>query len=252
MPTRSSYIPGTPSWVELHSPDPSASAAFYQGLLGWETSAVGDYTVFTLASKAVAGLRHGDTEQARWAACVCVADATSIAGVAREAGGRLVAEVAELPGVARVAVLADPEGTPVAVWEPRGYQGAELVNEPNTFCFTELRSDNPAEAAGFYQALFGWDAQSYPLPGGSYTEWDIDGRVVAGMVDTATGGSSPRATGWTVYFAVADCDAAAAAAERIGATVTIHPTDIPPGRHAVVRDPQGATLALIRLTHEAR
>lgn len=132
----------------------------------------------------------------------------------------------------------------------QGLPGSGAGERGGRLLFTELGSHNPPEAAGFYQALFGWDAQSYPLPGGSYTEWGIDGRVVAGMVETTAGGST-SATGWTVYFAVADCDAAAAA-ERLGATVTVPPTDIPPGRRAAVRDPQGATLALIRLTHEVR
>jgi predicted enzyme related to lactoylglutathione lyase len=36
MPTRTSFEPGTPSWVDLASPDLAASAAFYSALFGWE------------------------------------------------------------------------------------------------------------------------------------------------------------------------------------------------------------------------
>ena len=36
MPTRTSYVPGTPSWVDLASPDLAASAAFYSLLFGWD------------------------------------------------------------------------------------------------------------------------------------------------------------------------------------------------------------------------
>src|SRR4051794_41303606 len=36
MPEVSEYAPGTPSWVDLASPDPDASARFYGGLFGWD------------------------------------------------------------------------------------------------------------------------------------------------------------------------------------------------------------------------
>lgn len=249
MPARSTYTAGTPSWVELRTPDPAGSAAFYRGLFGWETIAAGDYTVFTLDDKAVAGRQPATTSEAEWTACICVSDAAATAGVAPDAGGRVVAPVADVPEVARVAVLADPEGASLTAWEPTGRPGADLVNEPGTFCFTELGSANPADAAVFYQTLFGWEAESYPMPGGSYTEWDLDGRVIAGMVDTSGAGGPPRRPGWTVYFAVADCDAAADTGGKLGGAVTVPPTDIPPGRHAIIRDPQGATFAVIHLTH---
>ena len=35
------YAPGTPSWVELSSPDPDASAAFYRDVLGWSATEPG-------------------------------------------------------------------------------------------------------------------------------------------------------------------------------------------------------------------
>ena len=36
MPTVDTYEPGTPSWVDLASPDLEASVAFYSSLFGWE------------------------------------------------------------------------------------------------------------------------------------------------------------------------------------------------------------------------
>ena len=58
MPTRTSYQPGTPSWVDLASPDLAASAAFYSTLFGWEAQdqgpEAGHYTMF------------GSSEESRW------------------------------------------------------------------------------------------------------------------------------------------------------------------------------------------
>jgi uncharacterized protein len=55
------YAPGTPSWVELSSPDPDASAAFYRDVLGWSATEpgpeeTGGYRMFQSGEKNVAGL----------------------------------------------------------------------------------------------------------------------------------------------------------------------------------------------------
>ncbi|HEY7626053.1 MAG TPA: VOC family protein, partial [Ilumatobacteraceae bacterium] len=50
---------------------------------------------------------------------------------------------------------------------------------------------------------------------------------------------------WLVYFAVDDCDAAAERVGELGGEVTMQPTDVPPGRFALVKDPQGAMFGII-------
>ena len=35
MSERRTYAPGTPSWVDMGSPDPAASAEFYRSFFGW-------------------------------------------------------------------------------------------------------------------------------------------------------------------------------------------------------------------------
>jgi uncharacterized protein len=54
-----------------------------------------------------------------------------------------------------------------------------------------------------------------------------------------------------VYFAVTDCDAAAARATELGGQVTVPPTDAPPGRLAMLTDPQGASFTIITLAAAA-
>jgi predicted enzyme related to lactoylglutathione lyase len=49
-----------------------------------------------------------------------------------------------------------------------------------------------------------------------------------------------------VYFSVADCDATCGLAEKIGGRVSSPPTDTPPGRYAVLSDPQGAFFSVIQ------
>ena len=62
MGTRTSYTPGTFSWIDLATTDASAAEAFYGGLFGWTTQTDTDpdgnvvYATFRLGDEAVAGL----------------------------------------------------------------------------------------------------------------------------------------------------------------------------------------------------
>jgi len=52
---------------------------------------------------------------------------------------------------------------------------------------------------------------------------------------------------WLPYVKVADCDATAAQAAGLGGQVMMAPTDIPNvGRFAVICDPLGAALAVMK------
>ncbi len=52
---------------------------------------------------------------------------------------------------------------------------------------------------------------------------------------------------WGVYFGVTDTDAAVEKIKGLGGTVLVPPTDIEPGRFAVVMDDQGAPFNVITL-----
>jgi hypothetical protein len=129
--------------------------------------------------------------------------------------------------------------------------GAQLVNEPGTYCWSELMTDDIGAATVFYKAIFGWDAETQGADGpGGYTEWKVGGRSVGGMMakpDTMPAGTPSF---WGVYFAVADTDAAVAKARELGASVMMPPMDIEPGRFAVLADPMGAMFNILALKPE--
>jgi hypothetical protein len=52
---------------------------------------------------------------------------------------------------------------------------------------------------------------------------------------------------WGVYFAVPDTDAAVEKIKELGGSVLLPPTDIEPGRFAVVMDDQGAPFNVITM-----
>src|SRR4051794_30965064 len=96
MPEVSEYAPGTPSWVDLASPDPEASARFYGGLFGWQASdpgpieETGGYRMLQREGKNVAGLgpTQGEGQPAMWTTYVSTDDAEAGAAEGPGAGGR--------------------------------------------------------------------------------------------------------------------------------------------------------------------
>lgn len=250
-----SYEPGTPSWVDLGSPDPAAAADFYSGLFGWEIldqgPEAGGYRMAFLRDRPVAGL--GPQQQPDippyWTTYLSVTDADAVTKGVREAGGQVFLEPMDVLDVGRMAMFADPTGASFAVWQPRAHTGAGLVREPGTMCWHELTTRKPEAAKAFYPAVLGWSVQDREMPGLNcpYTEWQLGGHAIAGMMPMDDSWPAHVPAHWMVYFAVPDTDAAAARAEQLGGTVPVPPTDIPPGRFAVLNDPHGAVFSVIAM-----
>ncbi len=144
MPRIDSYSPGTPSWVDLASPDVEASVAFYGGLFGWEAPELapeaGGYRTFELGGVAVAGcgpiMMEG--QPPAWLTYVSVDDADGAVARITEAGGTVYVQPMDVLDVGRMAVFADPTGGACAVWQAKAHIGAGLVNEPGALVWNEL------------------------------------------------------------------------------------------------------------------
>jgi predicted enzyme related to lactoylglutathione lyase len=110
--------PGAFCWNELATPDEKAAGAFYTGLFGWDSMVqeMGPtrYTTFSNHGRPAGGMYQPGGEQAgmppNWLVYFAVADCDSSAGHAQELGAAVVAPPADIPGVGRFAILADPQG----------------------------------------------------------------------------------------------------------------------------------------------
>ena len=251
------YPPGTPSWVELSSPDPDASAAFYRELMNWSATApgpveeTGGYRMFQQDGQNVAGLM-GHMQEGQptvWSTYFSVRDADETAEKVRAAGGSVVVEPRDVMDIGRMGFFADPGGAVFGVWQPKAFTGADLVNEPNSLCWNEVATRDVEAGRQFYPAVFGWTPgrPSFEAPE-SYTIWELDGRPVGGMSEMTEEFFPPDVPPhWGVCFAVADCDATVAKARELGATVAAEPMSMPIGRFAGLVDPQGAPFAVMQL-----
>lgn len=250
------YTPGTPSWVELSSQDPDASAKFYGELMDWSTTEpgpaeeTGGYRMFQQDGQSVAGLM-GHMQEGQptvWMTYVSVADADETAAKVKEAGGNAIVEPMDVMDIGRMAIFADPTGAVFGVWQPRSFAGADLVNEPNSLCWNEVLTRDAETDKSFYTSVFPWKAGRPAFEGApeTYTIWELSDRPVGGMMEMGEQFPSEVPAHWSVCFAVSDCDATVAKARELGATITSGPMDMPIGRFASMIDPQGAPLSVMQ------
>jgi len=113
--------------------------------------------------------------------------------------------------------------------------------------WTELRTSDVAAAKKFYGELLGWQMKDMNMgPGMSYTTYGVDGQDMGGIA-TYPPGVTDMTPHFISYVTVKDIEATTNKAKALGAQILKTPTDIPTvGRFAVIKDPQGAALALIQ------
>ncbi|HEU5040241.1 MAG TPA: VOC family protein, partial [Gemmatimonadales bacterium] len=149
------YAPGRFCWVDLGTSDTAAAKGFYTGLFGWtvEDRPMGNgafYTMLFSGGRSVAALYQQDPQQQamgippNWLSYICVESADRSAELAGKLGGTVLMDAFDVLDVGRMAMIQDPTGAVVALWEPRTHQGAEMVEEPNTLAWNELETGDTA------------------------------------------------------------------------------------------------------------
>ncbi len=262
MSERTSYTPGTPCWVDLMTPDIEAAEKFYGALFGWEipelpnSAEMGGYRRAKKGGKDVAGVYPlmEEGQHPAWATYVSVSDAAATSALIKENGGSTLVEPMDI-GMGHMAVFADPSGAVFGLWQPVTFAGAELVNEPGAFSWSELNTRDVEGAKAFYGDVFGWGLETEDLGEGrgSYTTIMLGGGPVGGVLDMNERGVPEEVPAhWQVYFVVEDIDAAVEQAKAGGGGVMVEPFDVPVGRIAILHDPHGASFAAIALSEEAR
>jgi uncharacterized protein len=245
MSQRTSYAQGTPCWVELMTTDPEAAKSFYGQLFGWtyDDMPMPQGPVYSMAVKdgAVAAITAQPPDMAAqslppiWNTYLAVDDVDEVATQVEPAGGKLLLAPFDVMDAGRMAVVMDPTGAAVGLWQARGHIGTTRVNEPGAMCWNELLTDDEGAAVAFYQRVLGLTTSTMEVGGAPYTVFVSGTDTVAGIAAPPPG--VPHH--WHVYFAVEDASAAAQHATELSGTVLNEPTDISIGTSATLRDPQG-------------
>ena len=247
MSTRTTPWPaGVPCWADLTVPDVAAAQAFYGEVLGWSFADSGEdyggYVIAQVGDAAAAGIGPLPQEgmPAAWMLYLASDDVVTTAAAITENGGTVLLPPGDVGPMGRMLVAADPSGAVFGVWQHGVHIGSGVVNEPGGITWEDLRSTDPEAAKAFYAAVFGWGTAPLEGAGPDYATFSRAGEEnplggMGGMMGAPEGTPSH----WLVYFAVADADAAVAAAEGGGGAVLAPPFDTPYGRMAALRDPAG-------------
>ena len=254
MTEMTAYEHGVPCWIDLMSPDRAVSTRFYESLFDWQAGEPGGpesgfYTQFTKRGLTVAGLGQQNAEMAgmpaMWTTYLAADDVAETAAKVAEAGGTLIMPVMDVFEFGKMAILMDPSGAVVGLWQGLSHIGAQLVNEPGTMCWNELATRDLDAAESFFGELLGW---TYNTSDEGYHQIVVGGREVGGLMAMLPEMYPAEVPAhWMPYFSVADADASATSATALGATVVVPPFDLPVGRVAIISDPLGAMFSIIQM-----
>jgi uncharacterized protein len=280
MSEQDRYIPGVPCWVDTNQADPEAAKRFYGGLFDWTfedtmpPEAPGRYYIASRpggSAAAIASQPNGTSGPATWDTYVLVEDVDETVEKVRAAGGTVVSEPHPVGPAGLTAVIADPAGATLCLWQAGTHTGAAVVNEHGSVNFNNLHTNDPEGAKAFYGAVFGWellgDGTMWALPPyGDFLEKLRPGmraqmaefgaperfeEVVASLVRIPDDEPDTKPH-WSVTFGVDDADEIARRATELGGEVLVAPFDAPWVRMTVIRDPQGATFTANKFVPENR
>ena len=215
------------------------------------------YTIFELDGRDCAALYTLRPDMLKmgipphWAAYVSVANADEAAEKAKQLGGVVMMEPLDVMEHGRMAVLQDPIGAVLSVWQAKQHAGVGVLGEPGSLAWTQLNATKPGSAKAFYTRLFGWDSQDTPMQGGGgdYPMFMQGGRPIGGIMPMPADVPKGAPSHWLSYFAPSDVDATSTKTASLGGRALVPPTDIPGmGRFAVLQDPWGAVFAIVRFT----
>ena len=246
-------------WYELITTDTKASGRFYSDVVGWSVGAFGgqypDYGIFSAGESAVAGMMALPDQAAEggmrpgWFGYIGVDDVETTIAAITDAGGRVHMPASELPGVGRMAMVADPQGALFYVMRGASDQSSTAFDAgPDAIgrCgWNELATSDLAAGLGFYTGQFGWTKGGSMSMGdrGDYQFIDHAGEPIGAAMTRAPDTAPPM---WRFYFRVRDIDAAFRRTTEAGGTIMHGPAAVPGDVHVVIAaDPQGAVFALV-------
>ncbi len=246
---------GAPCWIDLMTSNMSRSQEFYTALFGWtyetgDEEKYGGYVMAFKDGKSVAGLMQSQEDSGYpdvWSTYLRVDDIAASADAARNAGGIVHLEPMDVPEQGKMAMLGDPSGASIGLWEFGGHTGFQSHEEPGAAAWHELHSKNYPAAVGFYRDVFGLQTSVMSdTPEFRYTNLVQDGRELAGIMDASAWLPEDAPSNWQVYFQTDDVDAAIAKALTLGATIINEAEDSPYGRVAGLTDCTGAMFKLVQ------
>lgn len=222
---------GAVCWVDLGVPDVAAAAEFYRALFGWSIAAPdpAGYRLAAVRGRLVAAFGPAeDPGPPYWTVYLRTEDITASVDAVLASGGSVVSPPTQAGDAGTAAVVRDPFGEPLSLWQPGSHTGTHTSGEHGTFGGVQYRTNSPATTAVFLRAVAGWRLTAHHT-------FTVGDRVVATCRPRRSESDSP----WLVWFFVSDATDTIARAVRLGARRI---------EHDELKDPWGASFAVRGIT----
>ncbi|MGH3766768.1 MAG: VOC family protein [Pseudonocardiaceae bacterium] len=252
MPTRDTAVTGAPCWVDLMTSDTERSRAFYGKLFGWTAeepaAEFGGYFNFTKDGVRIAGCMASQQAEMPdvWSVYLASDNARKTVEATVAHAGQVLVDAMDVADLGTMAVVSDPGGASIGIWQPGRHQGFGVVGEAGAPSWFELHTRDYQAAVAFYRDVFGCDTHVVSDTAEfRYTILKHGESWLAGIMDAS--GFLPEGVPahWSVYFGVEDTDAALARIVDLGGAVVTAAQDTPYGRLATATDPTGAQFKLV-------
>jgi uncharacterized protein len=241
-------------WHELTTVDLAAAKAFYTQITPWQAKQWDDsidYTMWTSGNKSLGGvIPLSDDLKARgvvphWLPYVSVYDVDATVRQVAALGGTVRMGPKEVASIGAWAVIADPQGAAVGLFESADAPPATNGDAPiGEFSWHELATTDYRAASEFYRALFKWETTSDFDMGemGIYRMFGQRGKTFGGIFNRRV---DMPPSNWLSYVRVDNVKPVADRVKELGGTVLNGPMEVPGGDWvAQFVDPQGAAVAL--------
>ncbi|MEZ4221096.1 MAG: VOC family protein [Polyangiaceae bacterium] len=236
-------------WHELVTDAQDKARSFYPELFGWKLNPMkmadgSEYPLLSAGDVPIGGFMAPPKAGVppHWVGYIAVDDVDATAKKVASAGGKSLMDAFDVQGVGRIQPVSDPQGGVVMLFKPAGDSPAASGN--GSFHWDELWAADASAALAFYEQAFGYEHDSMDMPTGKYYVLKRGGTPCGGLMQRPDA-KVPHM--WLSYVEVADCDRTVKQASGRGASQLGETMEVPGvGRFAILRDPLGAVIGVIR------
>jgi hypothetical protein len=234
--------------------DADRSRTFYGQLFGWTAEEpaeeFGGYFNFRKNDFRVAGCMARQSGMPEgpdvWSVYLATDDARKTVEAAASDEAQVVVPASDVGDLGTMAVVIDPTGATIGLWQPGTHQGFGIVGEAGAPSWFELHTRDYDRAVAFYRQVFRWETNVVSdTPEFRYTTLKHGDEELAGIIDAGAFLPEGVPSHWKIYFGTDDADASLARIVELRGSILEEAGDTPYGRLAEAADQTGAAFKLV-------